>query len=386
MFLIAASAKGFAAAPASIVEQLQTQRQAFAQDNKLDLRLFSQEVQVVVRDANALDQAGNDADAVARLQTLKKFAPLTQFPSLDVQMLCDRLYTKLSQASDAAGCRDRAAAMAEILQRRSGSGATPDDPVRVITISEIGEWTRSQAAKISDVSAYPYHDQNLQAITYTSPATAGKPAVAYFQFTPRLYASLNNTVSDVFAPLPVSPNDGKYQIALAQAHEQRVKFLNDLSFDYPELIRLCDGTTREAMQLAQRGDFNAALSKLGEVERIRPIREIPIYTFISTYSYLLGKAGNVDAQSNARLFLFGITQDIAHSGNGLTPENAVHVIATSEEYAWVNAKKMRVIKQGLIQKGDRRYDMIVAVQENGSVQTYYFEVSQVYAREGEELK
>lgn len=380
VFLVAVSAKGFAAAPVSIVEQLQSQRQVFAQDNKIDLRQLSQDVQAAVRDSNALDQAGNDAAAIDQLQALKKYAPLTQFPSFDVQTLCDRLYTKLSQPGDAAGCRDRAAAMADILQRRSGSGATPDDPVQVITINEIGEWARSQAAKISDVSGYPYHNENLQALTYTRPATAGQSAVAYFRFTPRLFASLNSPTTDAFAPLPVSPSDGKYQTALTQAHEQRVNFLNDLSFNYPELIQLCNDTTREAMELAQRGDFNAALSKLGEVERIRPIREIPIFGFISTYSFLLGKVGNVDAQSSARLYLFGITQDIAHSGNALTPESAVHVVAISEEYAWVRAKKMRVTKQRLIQRGDHRYDVIDAVGENGSTQTYYFEVSQLYAR------
>jgi hypothetical protein len=381
LFLLAGSANAVAEAPAPTIEQLQMQRQAFAQDNTVDLRQLSQDTQVAIRDSAALDRAGKDAEAIDRLQSLGKYAPLSQFPSFDVQTLCETIYTKLSRASDASGCRERAAAMADILRNRSGTGASPDDPVRVITINEIAEWARSQAARISDVRAYPFHDSNLQAITYTGPGTDGKTAIAYFQLTPRLDASIKKSTSDVFAPLPVSPADGKYQIALTRAHEERIKFLNDASFNYLALIKLCDDSLREAMKLAQQGDFNGALLKLSEVERMRPIEQIPIFSFISTYSFLLGKSGNVDKQSNVRLYLFGITQDIAHSGNGLTPESAVHVIATSEEYAWLGAKKLRVTKQHLITQGERRYDAIDSVDATGGMHTYYFDVSQLYARE-----
>lgn len=386
LFLIALSGTVFAEAPAAVVQQLQKQRQAFAQDNQIDLQRLSQEIGATVRDTAAFDQAGNDAEAIARLQTLSKYAPLPQFPSLDVQVLCERIYTKLSQANDAAGCHERAMAMADILQHQSGSGASPDDPVRVITINEIAEWARSQAAKISEVHPYTYHDANLQAITYAGPSTAGKPTVAYFQFAPRLVTAISNKTSDVFAPLPVSPGDGRYQTALTQAHEQRVNFLNDVSFNYLELIRLCDNIDREAMRLAQQGDFQGALSKFSDVEKIRPIQQIPIFGFISTYSFLLGKAGHADAQSAARLYLFGISQDIAHSGDGLAPESAIHVIAISEEYAWASAKKLRVTKQSLITRGDHRYDAIDMADEGGATHTYYFEVSQLYARESAALK
>jgi tetratricopeptide (TPR) repeat protein len=379
--LMAVSASTFAQASISIVDQLQTQRQAFAQDNNVDLQQLSHDIQVAVHDANALDQAGKDTDALARLQTLNKYAPLTQFPSVDVQILCANIYSKLSQASDAAACHDRAVAMADILHRQSGSGSTPDDPVHVITIEEIGEWTRSQSATISNVRGYPHNGMTLQAITYASPATGGNATIAYFQFAPRLNTSISNTVHDVFAPLPVSAKDGAYQTALTQAHDARAKFMNDLSFNYLELIQLCNTTQRDAMQLAQQGDYKGALAKLHEVDRIRPIQDIPIFAVISNYSFLLGKSGDVDGQANARLFLFGITQDIAHSGDGVSKESAVHVIATSEEYSWLAAKKLRMTKQALIQDGDRRYDQIDAVDANGATHSYYFEVSQVFARE-----
>jgi hypothetical protein len=378
---IVCSASSFAASPATLIEQLQAQRQAFSQDNKIDLQQLSKEIQATVKDADVLDRTHNGLQAINVLLGLQKYAPLAQFPSYDVQMQCAKLYAELERNKDAQACRERAAALAEILQTRSGSGATPDDPVRVITISEIGEWARSQSAKISNVLAYPHRNENLQALTYSSPATDGQSKVAYFLFDPRLQASISSKKVDIFDPLPVGPGDGKYQVALNQAHEARIKFLNDQSFNYPELIQLSDSAQREAMQLAQQGDIQGALAKIREVEKIRPIQQIPVFNLISNYSFLLGKSGDLDAQSNMRLFLFGITQDIAHSGDGLKPESAIHVVAISEEYTWLHEKNLRVTGQHLLMDGNSRYDAMDTLDANGNHKTFYFDVSQVFTRE-----
>ncbi|WP_233830485.1 DUF4919 domain-containing protein [Paraburkholderia sp. ZP32-5] len=377
LLFIVFSANSIAATAATLIDQLQAQRQAFSQDNKIDLQQLSREIQATVKDADVLDRTHNDQQAINVLLGLQKYAPLAQFPSYDVQMQCANLYARLQRNSDAQACRERAAALAEILRTRSGSGATPDDPVRVITINEIGEWARSQSAKMSDVRAYA----NLQAVTYSSPTTDGQSKVAYFLFDPRLQASISSKKIDIFDPLPVGPADGKYQLALNQAREARIQFLNDKSFNYPELIQLSDQSQREAMQLAQQGDIQGALAKIREVEKIRPIQQIPVFNLISNYSFLLGKSGDLDAQSKMRLFLFGITQDIAHSGNGLTQESAVHVVAISEEYTWLHEKNLRVTKQHLLMDGNSRYDAMDTVDANGNLKTYYFDVSQVFTRE-----
>lgn len=379
LLCVAFSAGVSAQTSTSIVDQLQAQRQKFAQDATVDPQQLSHAIQAAVSDSMALDQAGNDAEAINKLLSLQKYAPLEQLPDHDVQMLCARFYTKLGNTPEAEGCRERAAAMAEILQKRSGSGATVDDPVRVVTIGEIGEWVRLQSATITDVQGLSYHGANLQKITYSSPAIEGKP-VAYFLINPRVLASVNRTRPGVFDPQPVSASDGKYFVALKQAHEQRTRFLADRSFNYPELIQLCRESMKQAAQLAQQGDINGALSRMKDVEKIRPIREIPIFNFISVYSALLGKAGDVEAQADMRIYLFGIAQDIAHSGDGLSPDSAVHVVAIEEEYAWVADKKLRVTKQGLIRQGDSRYDALETTDANGKAQTFYFEVSQVFAR------
>ncbi|NML32995.1 hypothetical protein [Paraburkholderia antibiotica] len=381
LFCVAISVHVSAEPTTAIVDQLQAQRQEFAQDDKIDPQRLSHEIQAALKDSVALDRAGNDPEAIARLSVLEKYAPLTRFPSYDVQTLCAGLYAKLNQPNDAEACRARAAAMAEILQKHSGSGATPDDPVRVITIEEVSEWIHAQSAQLSNVRAYPYHDANLQAITYAGPATGNQSTVAYFLFSPRLLASLNSAKINVFDPLPINPQNSRYQAALNDAHAQRLKFLTDTSFDYPALIQLCASSEREAMRLQQQGDVAGALSKIREIEKIRPIQDVPIFDVISTYSFLLGKSGDIDAQSRMRLYLFGIAQDIAHSGNGLTPESAIHVAAISEEYAWMHEKGWRAVKQSLITKGNAHYDAIEATDGSGHSQTAYFEVSQIYARE-----
>lgn len=380
LFCIVFSANSFAETLDATIGQLQSQRQAFAQDNKIDLQQLSREIQATVKESNTLDFADNDAEAIKRLLVLQKYAPLAEFPSYDVQMLCAKIYTKLGNGNDADACRERAAALTEILQKRSGSGATPDDPVQVVTISEIGEWIGSISAKVSDIKAYPYHNVDLQAITYSGPTTGGKAALVYFSLTPRLVELMKNAKTDIFAPLPVSPADGKYQAALDQARGERIRFLNDTSFNYPELIQFYTNAEREAMRLEQQGDINGALSKIREIEKIRPIREIPTFDLISNYSFLLGKSGDINGQINMRLYLFGITQDIAHSGNGLTPDTAVHVIAVSEEYAWLHEKNLRVTRQSLIKIGNHRYDAMDATDGSGNSKTVYFDVSQVYIR------
>ncbi len=370
----------FADTPDSIATQLQSQRQAFAQDEKIDLEALSREIQATVKESEALDQAGNDTGAISRLRVLEKYAPLPQFPSYDVQMECAKLYAKLAKQDDAEACRQRAVALADILKERTGSGATPDDPVRVITINEVTEWLRSQSLRITGLQTYPYHNENLQVVSYTGPSTVGKSPVAYFLLNSRIVTSLNKKAG-IYDPLPVSAKDGKYYAALQQAHEARVRFLNDKSFNYGELAYLCTNSERDALQLAQQGDINGALAKIREVEKIRPIQDIPITDFIAAYSFLLGKSGDVETQMKMRLYLFGINQDIAHSGNGLSQDTAVHIVATSEEYAWVRAKNLRVTRQQLVQNGESRYDLLDAVDASGHSQTFYFEVTQVFNRE-----
>ncbi|MGS0891166.1 DUF4919 domain-containing protein [Burkholderia stagnalis] len=361
------------------IDSLQAERQKIATDEHIDLQQFSRETQTVVGEANALNRSGEDDKALGKLLELRKYAPLEQYPDYSVQAVCFNIYQKLAKEREASACRQRANALAEILLKRSGSGSAPDDPVRVIRVGEIGDWLRLRAARPTNVQSIQYRGAALQKVTYSTPAGNGD-VVSYFLMNPREVAEISQATQDIFKPLPISASDGKYAAALKEARERRAAFLADRSFNYLELMQRVQDVQKQAMQLAQQGDATGALSKIREIETIRPIREIPIFALISNYSALLGKAGDTSAQADMRLYLFGITQDIAHSGDGLTPETAVHVIAISEESSWLAVKKLRLVRQALVRNGDARYDVLETIDANGQSRNYYFDVTQLFGR------
>ncbi|HEF5869765.1 TPA: DUF4919 domain-containing protein [Burkholderia cenocepacia] len=372
-------ANAFSQDASSLIDVLQAERQRVGTDAHINLQQFSRDTQAIATQAYALSQSGENRQALDKLLELNKYAPLDRYPDYTVQVVCFNIYTDLANERDATACRRRAAAMAVILLKLSGSGKAPDDPIRIVRVGEIGDWLRMRSAKMSDVQAIRHQGSSLQKVTFTTPADS-HAEVAYFLMNPREVSEIDQSAQDVFQPLPVSDNDGKYAAAMKEAHERRAKFLSDQRFNYRELIQLVQDSQKAAMQLAQQGDVAGALSKIREVERIRPIRDIPIFSLVSNYSALLGKAGNEGAHADMRLYLFGIAQDIAHSGDGLTPETAVRVIAVNEEYSWLSAKKLHVTRQALIRNGDSQYDAIEATDASGRSRTYYFDVTPFFGR------
>jgi hypothetical protein len=359
-------------------EQLQAARQHFGDGTQVDPQQLAKDVNAAIADAVALARVGNNVGAIGRLEQLKPYAPLDQFPDIDVQTLCGAFYAKLQQTDQANACRDRAHVLAEILNNRSGSGATPDDPVRIEIVREINEWVRLQGGTVKGVEPLQSRGTELQKVSFSTKGT-DTTSVAYFLIDPRVMVATMSKRS-VFDPMPLSASDGRYATALQQAHDLRVQFLADRSFDYPALMLLCHETEKQAMKLAQQGDFNGALARMREIEKVRPIRQIPIFGVVSIYSYLLGKTGNTGEQSEMRMLLFGIMQDIAHSGDGLGMGTAMHVVSDDEEYSWLADKHLRVTKQSLLEDGAKRYDELTTVDADGHVRSYYFEVTQAFQR------
>lgn len=364
---------------ASPVEQMQKARQALADNAQINLQQFSRDTLATNIAANTLDRSGDDPAALTKLRELEKYAPLAQYPDYDTQIVCANVYRKLGQASEAAACRQRVDALAEILLKRSGSGDTADDPVRVVRIGEMGQWVQLHAGRVSNVDSLDYRGAVLQKVSYVTSA-GGSPAIVYFATNPREAEEIKQANQDVFKPLPVAADQGKYGAAFKDAHQRRIQFLADTRFNYLELIKAVQDDQKQAMQMAAQGDVTGALAKIREVEKIRPIQDIPIFSLISNYSFLLGKAGDTQAQNAMRLYLFGITQDIANSGDGLTPETAVHVVAINEKLSWLFAKRLRIGRQSLQSGPDRNIDAIDTVDANGQSRTYYFDVTALYKR------
>ena len=74
----------------------------------------------------------------------------------------------------------------------------------------------------------------------------------------------------------------------------------------------------KAIALDREGKSAGALGALTDLERIRPIDDIPISGLICVDSAVNGKTGNTRKQLALRGLLFGISQAIAHSGDGPT--------------------------------------------------------------------
>jgi hypothetical protein len=209
-----------------------------------------------------------------------------------------------------------------------------------------------------------------------------KPTTAFFAIDPRVAAVMNRTVTDIFAPLPLANMPPLQLQAFNDAQAKRIQFLADKSFNYSALINLCRSSLKEAKLLESQGDNAGAMAALRNVGQIRPIDDTPLVDLIATYSALLGKVGDAAGQSKERLYLFGILQSIAHSGDGLSAQTAIHVIAVAEEYTWLGQKKLHLQKQSLINANGRQYDAMQAADAQGNSLTYYFDVSDFIAREG----
>jgi hypothetical protein len=78
--------------------------------------------------------------------------------------------------------------------------------------------------------------------------------------------------------------------------------------------------------------------------------------------------------------LFGINQVIAHSGDGLSPQTAVHVIAIDEEYAWLKDKRLVRRLQKVLDTSTGRFDVITAKDSAGAEADYYFNITRMYLK------
>lgn len=359
-------------------------RQALVEAGDIDTEEMSKTIRATVLDAERLERERNYQAALERLATLRKYRPVTELPSFDVHMLASWLYGKLGDDGKAKDHNARAEAMREVLWRRIGKGDVPDDPVRIIMVNDMIEWARSRLARISEVKSMPHGGRELQAVTYSGPTTGNQPKLAYFEFDPRVQARMSRQIS-LFAPIPLAQLKPEHLSRLNQAREKREKFLNDRSFPYMELVSKVRDSMKKAAGLDMQGKTSEALEKLKEIESIRPIEEIPMPALISMYSALNGKAGNTQKQIELRGLLFGINQAIAHSGDGLSPETAVEVIAIDEEYVWLNDKKLVRVRQRLLDTPAGKYDVLTAKGADGRESDYYFNVTRMYDKYGQGL-
>jgi hypothetical protein len=102
------------------------------------------------------------------------------------------------------------------------------------------------------------------------------------------------------------------------------------------------------------------------------------YVDIDAHYVLLlayGKTGNNERSEFHRAIAMGLIDSIA-IGDGSTPESALQVIDTREEYIMLNIAGLEAKKQTLQQFNDKSYDVFDVInRESGQSFTLYFDVS-----------
>lgn len=373
------STSAAAAADEGLISEFLATREALAQDPKVNVPEMSKLIRASLNEVESLLQKADYQGALKRLGQLETYRPLIDFPSFEVQLMLLAIYMKLGDSQKVAVHKARAQAMRELLSWRIGSGESVGNPKRVLMANEISEWVRLQGARVVDIKGRPYQGKELQEVSYSGPSTNNQPKVAYFEIDPRARAAQNRQLR-LFEPYPVSTFGPRELAAFNTAREKRNRFLDERSFAYDVLMVKIRDTMKTSMELNAQGKSSEALAKLKELEAIRPIEDIPLVDLLSLYSLLNGRVGNTTKQIEIRTLLFGINQAIAHSGDGLSPETAVEVVAVPEEYAWLSDKGLTRVRQRILDTPSGKFDVLTAKDAAGNERDYYFNITRIFPR------
>ncbi len=67
----------------------------------------------------------------------------------------------------------------------------------------------------------------------------------------------------------------------------------------------------------------------------------------------------------------------------MSPETAVHVIATSEEYAWLRDRKLTMVRQRLEHGSNATFDVLTAKDAEGTERDFYFNITRMFGKYGQ---
>ncbi len=361
-----------------LVNALMAKREALFDGRQIDVAQLSRDITAAIREGERLEALGQRQQALNQLLALQKYMPLEDMPSFDVHMLSGWLYDKLGQPDLARRHQELASAYRKLLWTRLGTGNSAADPLRLVMPVEMAEWAKTQLSRVTDVKLLPTGGSRLFVATATS--TAGvPPRQVFFQLDARQLQAANRKL-EVYTPIPLEQLRPDDLAQLTLAKDKRKRFLDDAGFAYLELRDKITLLLRESAQLDMAGKTQESLAKLREIEKIRPIEEIPTPRLLGWYSYLMGKTGNTAKQMEMRGLIFGIQQDIAHSGDGRSAATAIHVVMVDEEYQWLQDKKLKMVRQALQEKDGQNYDVLTVQNAQGAESTIYFNITKLFSR------
>jgi Domain of unknown function (DUF4919) len=371
----------------AMVAAMQQQREALFDARNLNVAQLSGEITSAVREAEKLEREGQYQQALDRFKVLEKFMPLLNIPSFDLHMLCGWLNMKLNNQALTQQHQLRASALRTILQSNVGKGDSLDAPARLTMVSEILDWVKANAGRISAVKQVPHLGQEVYAVTYAGLSTNNQPRQFYAVLDKRTQAALNQTI-DRYQPISDDRLDERGRVLVATAIAKRNQFLDDRTFNYLELAGELREIPKAMDTLLSQNNFSDAMAKLKTLEKYRVLGEIPTPELLSTYSFLAGKLGDTTKQTELRGLIFGVQQAIARSGDGKSPQSAIHVIFITEEYDWLREKKLTRIQQRLLNADGQLFDVLRVKDTQGNEHEVYFNITRMYPKNSQfsELK
>ncbi|MBX7155903.1 MAG: DUF4919 domain-containing protein [Candidatus Kapaibacterium sp.] len=107
------------------------------------------------------------------------------------------------------------------------------------------------------------------------------------------------------------------------------------------------------------------------------------YTDVDLHYYALIVSKQIDSTSKEtqyhRWIVMGIYESITKSGDGTTPETAMQVITTAEEYFWLGMNGLNTTQQALSHSGGHALDVMSVVDEDNNSSKYYFNVDRLFS-------
>lgn len=369
----------YAGAYDPLVSAMLVQRESLFDNRGIDVSALSLDIGAAVREGEQLEAKGQYQLALDRLLVLQKYMPLRDLPAFEVHQLASWLYDKLGQKELGLLHSQRASAYRVLLHQRIGSGNSPDDPLRVVMANEVRDWAKINLASIASVETTPYKGKEQMVVTYQGLVTGNQPRKLFVEIDRRTQSMASQRM-DRYAPVPLHAMSAEDAAFLASARERRARFLADRSYSSSALRDKIRTLLAQSAELDMQGKPREALEKLREIESLRPIEEIPTPRWLAWYSYLQGKLGNTAKQREMRGLLFGAIQAMAHSGDGLSPATAVHVILIEEEYEWIREKKLKPVRQALLERDGQHYDVMTVEDAKGVQTQVFFNITGLYAR------
>lgn len=167
--------------------------------------------------------------------------------------------------------------------------------------------------------------------------------------------------------LILAPAAFAQMIVITPEKAKRAKKYTELRLKYAKSKDYApyDRDYREAEKKAERMFFDEKkhTEALAEIEPF--LKKNPYcITLLQLKAAMLREMGKIKDADKVRQIWFGVVDSIMASGDGRSPETAVHVISTVEEYDVLRIREWDFVSQRLITHENHNYDVMTVKDRN----------------------